>query len=513
MPISPRIEQDRFKLFAADAFQETLPPNNLQQGPKYGANFRCGVGFGYRLKFAPYGEATPAMNNPMLPLPGLSPVGGKTVVAKFDGGLLSSDGGVLVLREVEQRLRVADRLAACIDRSARAGADHAHARRHHPLSPADDRRRLRGRQRRQQPARRSDVQDGARSLAVGPRSVFAVDDLAAGESAGRSRPAAHGPRHGRPLLRVVPPGSQAHHARHRRHVRRRPRRPAIAAVQCPLRRIRLSADRRVRRRGPLRHRRAASRQTARAARRSAPSCAACCARSAANWPKTEILLRADSHYCAPEVLDFCRANGLDFILGVAPTTTLRRAYRRPRGQHEGAFEAAPKDGKVRRFKEFFDGAQSWSRVERIIARVEAGADGPDTRFVVTNLTSSQRRARSMRMSTAGAARPKTTSSPGRRIWRPTARPARRPRANQFRLFLHAGAYWLMWGLRAVDAAALDVARRAVRHAAPAPDQDRRARRRDEDDDQGSLADIVSRTGHPALRARTYPASRHLSGGA
>ena len=43
---------------------------------------------------------------------------GKTVVAKFDGGLLSSDGGILVLREVEQRLRVADRLAACIQRPA-----------------------------------------------------------------------------------------------------------------------------------------------------------------------------------------------------------------------------------------------------------------------------------------------------------------------------------------------------------------------------------------------------------
>ena len=50
------------------------------------------------------------------------------------------------------------------------------------------------------------------------------------------------------------------------------------------------------------------------------------------------------------------------------------------------FEAAPRDGKLRRFKEFFDGAQSWSRVERIIARVEAGPEGPDTRFVVTNLS-------------------------------------------------------------------------------------------------------------------------------
>jgi hypothetical protein len=55
------------------------------------------------------------MINSMLPLPGLSAVSGKSVVAKFDGGLLSSDGGVLMLREIEQRLRVADRLAGCIE--------------------------------------------------------------------------------------------------------------------------------------------------------------------------------------------------------------------------------------------------------------------------------------------------------------------------------------------------------------------------------------------------------------
>ncbi|PPQ35334.1 hypothetical protein CH337_18620 [Rhodoblastus acidophilus] len=50
------------------------------------------------------------MNESTLPLPGLSPVAGKSVVVKFDGGSLSSDGGILALREVEQRLRVADRL-------------------------------------------------------------------------------------------------------------------------------------------------------------------------------------------------------------------------------------------------------------------------------------------------------------------------------------------------------------------------------------------------------------------
>jgi hypothetical protein len=97
------------------------------------------------------------------------------------------------------------------------------------------------------------------------------------------------------------------------------------------------------------------------------------------------MLRADSHYCCPEVLDFCRVNGLDYILGVAPTATLRRHIGDLEASAKARYEAAPKDGKARRYKEFYDGAASWSRVERVIARVEAGAGGPDTRFVVTNL--------------------------------------------------------------------------------------------------------------------------------
>ncbi len=44
----------------------------------------------------------------------------------------------------------------------------------------------------------------------------------------------------------------------------------------------------------------------------------------AHWPSTRILIRADSHYCGPLAIDWCRANGVDFILGVATTSTLRR---------------------------------------------------------------------------------------------------------------------------------------------------------------------------------------------
>ena len=55
------------------------------------------------------------MDDLMLPLPGLSPVCGKSIVARFDGGQMSSDAGVLVLRAIEQRLGVAERLADCIE--------------------------------------------------------------------------------------------------------------------------------------------------------------------------------------------------------------------------------------------------------------------------------------------------------------------------------------------------------------------------------------------------------------
>jgi hypothetical protein len=47
-------------------------------------------------------------------LPGLSPVAGIRVQVTFDAGRLTSDGGVLVLAEIERRLGIADRLARCI---------------------------------------------------------------------------------------------------------------------------------------------------------------------------------------------------------------------------------------------------------------------------------------------------------------------------------------------------------------------------------------------------------------
>jgi hypothetical protein len=168
----------------------------------------------------------------------------------------------------------------------------------------------------------------------------------------------------------------------------------------------------------------------------------------ANWPRVEILLRGDSHYCAPEVLRFCRDTRVDFVLAVATTPSLRRHVTALEQSTAKRFAATGGRAKVRRFKEFYDGAGSWDRVERIIARVEAGPEGVDTRFITTSLAGGSPR----------AVYEKTYCQRGqmenhikafKRHLAADRTSCHTASANQMRLFLHAGAYWIMWTLRAV----------------------------------------------------------------
>jgi DDE family transposase len=386
------------------------------------------------------------MINSTLPLPGLSPVSGKSVAATFDGGLLSSDGGVLMLREVEQRLRIADRFAGCIedqrapDQITHALADiirfrllmiaagyedgnDANGLRVDPifkmaldLSPSD--RELCSQS---TISRLENVPDARALLRMGramvdlycesfakapKRIVLDIDDTFDAVHGGQQLRLfnAHYDEYGFQPIVVFDGGGRFVAA-----VLRPAKRPGGKEIRAFLRRL-LRAIR-------------------------------------SNWPRTEILLRGDSHYCCPEVLDWCRANGLDFIFGVAPTPTLRRHILDLEAKAKASFEAAPKDGKVRRFREFLDGAASWSRVERIIARVEADVDGPDTRFVVTNLDGRNPRA----LYEDGYSR-RGQAENHIKSWKTHLAADRtsctKATANQLRLFLHAGAYWIMWGLRA-----------------------------------------------------------------
>ncbi len=389
----------------------------------------------------------PVKVEPTPPLPGLSPVAGKPLIARFDGGQLSSDGGLLALREVERRLGIADRLAACID-DPRApervqhglaailrfrmlmivagyeDGNDADSLRHDPvfklaLDGLPDGAALCS-----QPtiSRLENLPDLRALLRMGRamvglycgsfrqvprRIVLDVDDTFDAVHGGQQlrlfnayydeygfQPIVVFDGEGRPVAAMLRPA----------------RRPTGAEARAFLRRL----VREIR----------------------------------GHWPRVEILIRADSHYCAPEVLDFCRVQSLDFLLGVASTTTLRRHVEALEQSTTARRAAMPGADKLRRYKEFWDGAGSWSRVERIIARVEAGPQGINTRFVVTNLTGgTARRIYEDLYCARGLAENHVKA--WKRHLAADRTSCSRATANQLRLVLHTGAYWLLWSLRSL----------------------------------------------------------------
>ncbi len=148
------------------------------------------------------------------------------------------------------------------------------------------------------------------------------------------------------------------------------------------------------------------------------------------------------------MLDFCRAARIDFVLGVAATTTLRRHVLALEDSTAARQAARPGEGKLRRYKAFFDGARSWSHVERIIARVETGPQGTDTRFVATSLAGGDARAIYEDLY-CGRGQAENHIKAWKRHLAADRTSCIKATANAFRLLLHAGAYWLLWSLRSL----------------------------------------------------------------
>jgi hypothetical protein len=162
-----------------------------------------------------------------------------------------------------------------------------------------------------------------------------------------------------------------------------------------------------------------------------------------HWPQVDILVRGDGHYCAPEVLNLLRAKRCDYILGLARNKTLDALAGPWREQCQWRWK--PNLGKVRRFHQFQYAAESWAREEKVIARVEATEFGTDARFVVTNLTGRGKHLYERLYCQRGAV--ENLIKDMKCTTRSDKTACSRWQANQFRLFLHMGAYWLLHALR------------------------------------------------------------------
>jgi len=103
-----------------------------------------------------------------------------------------------------------------------------------------------------------------------------------------------------------------------------------------------------------------------------------------HWPKTEILLRADSHCCTPQVPDLCDRLGLRYVFGLSRNRRLAENISPLEASTAERYTRNPGQ-KLRRFKTFSHAARSRSKPRRVIARVEVSPRGRDTRYIVTNL--------------------------------------------------------------------------------------------------------------------------------
>lgn len=164
-----------------------------------------------------------------------------------------------------------------------------------------------------------------------------------------------------------------------------------------------------------------------------------------HWPRTGILLRADSHYGTPEVLDLCDSLGLSYVFGLSKNARLREQVQTL--EASTADRHARKGQKPRRFKSFSYAARSWSKERRVIARVEVGPMGRDTRFIVTNLMGPRGKHLYEKLYSARGQAENHIKG-----WKSHLASDRTScmsaSANQMRLILHGCAYWLWWTLRA-----------------------------------------------------------------
>ncbi|MGB8385460.1 MAG: IS1380 family transposase [Dermatophilaceae bacterium] len=163
------------------------------------------------------------------------------------------------------------------------------------------------------------------------------------------------------------------------------------------------------------------------------------------WPATRITIRGDSHYGRPEVMDWCEANDIDYLFGLPGNTVLDRLV------DEAADDirtrrALDRKPCLRGFAETRYRAKSWKTDRRVCARIEATRRGLDIRFVVTSLAAgTPEHVYEVLYCARGQAENliklhKTQLASDRTS-------CRAPLANQVRLVLHTAAYWLMLRLR------------------------------------------------------------------
>lgn len=177
----------------------------------------------------------------------------------------------------------------------------------------------------------------------------------------------------------------------------------------------------------------------------------------ARWPETRIIIRGDSGFCREEIMAWGEANGLFFLLGLAKNGRLTKELSEEMKAAEQRYRETRQAARV--FKEFtYRTLNSWSRERRVVGKAEyIGKENP--RFVVTNLSADEIDARTLYEDLYCARGDMENRIKEQQLDLFADRTsAQTMRANQTRLYFSSFAYILLCALRRIGLAGTELAK-------------------------------------------------------
>src|SRR6202163_336380 len=182
------------------------------------------------------------------------------------------------------------------------------------------------------------------------------------------------------------------------------------------------------------------------------------------WPDVKIILRGDSGFCRNELMSWCENNGVDFVFGLARNQRLRKIIGAQ--MHEATQQWKQTSKPARVFSEFDYQTRKtnqggWERARRVAAKAEHIDGKENPRFVVTSLTSEQWPARVLyEQLYCGRGDMENRIKEQFSLFADRVS-AETMRANQMRLYLSVIAYVLVSGLRRLGLKATELAEAQV----------------------------------------------------
>jgi hypothetical protein len=165
------------------------------------------------------------------------------------------------------------------------------------------------------------------------------------------------------------------------------------------------------------------------------------------WPEVKIMIRGDSGFCREHLMKWCEAEGHQFVFGLARNVRLVGELAAELREAEQGWRTTKRPTRV--FKDFvYQTLESWSCARRVVGKAEHLEKGANPRFVVTNIPAAEQDARKLYEETYCARGEMENRIKEQFLFAGAGRvSAATMRANQLRLWFSATAYVLQHALR------------------------------------------------------------------